>query len=292
VATRIMIADDDAETREAVKINLEIEGFEVHLARDGREAIELGRSLAPDVILLDVVMPGVDGVQVCRDLKADARTRDTLVIFLTARGTTRDEAVGLIAGADDYIVKPFDPADLIVRIKRVLETRHTPAARTDGSGLRARVLTVSDGVVAGTREDKSGRALVDRLTGAGFEVDEHRVSSDGVEPVAAALQQLTAGFAGLVVTTGGTGFGPRDLTPEATRSVVDRDVPGFAEAMRTASNEPGRPFGMLSRGVCGTMGQALVCNLPGSAGGALDCVDVILPAVPHALELLAGKHVH
>lgn len=287
-----MIADDDAETREAVKINLEIEGFEVHLARDGREAIELGRSLAPDVILLDVVMPGVDGVQVCRDLKADARTRDTLVIFLTARGTTRDEAVGLIAGADDYIVKPFDPADLIVRIKRVLETRHTPAARTDGSGLRARVLTVSDGVVAGTREDKSGRALVDRLTGAGFEVDEHRVSSDGVEPVAAALQQLTAGFAGLVVTTGGTGFGPRDLTPEATRSVVDRDVPGFAEAMRTASNEPGRPFGMLSRGVCGTMGQALVCNLPGSAGGALDCVDVILPAVPHALELLAGKHVH
>jgi molybdenum cofactor synthesis domain-containing protein len=292
MATRVLIADDDSDIRDAIKVNLELEGYEVHVARDGDEALQQARALVPDLVLLDIMMPGRDGVEVCRDLKADARTRDSLVIFLTARSDTRDEAVGLIAGADDYIVKPFDPADLIVRVERVLAGRVTAPPRTDTTGLRARVLTVSDGVVAGTRDDQSGRVLVDRLTGAGFDVDEHRVSADGVEPVAAALRELAAGFAGLVVTTGGTGFGPRDLTPEATRGVIEREAPGFAEAMRAASNAPGRPFGMLSRSVCGTLGSALVCNLPGSASGALDTLDVILPAVPHALELLAGKHVH
>jgi len=292
VAQRILIADDDEHILEAIRVNLEVEGYEVHVAHDGDEALRQARALTPDLILLDVVMPGSDGVEVCRDLKADARTRDALVIFLTAKGATRDEAVGLIAGADDYIVKPFDPGDLLTRVKRVLEGRPGAGRRDEGVGLRARVLTVSDGVASGDRDDQSGRALVDRLTGAGFEVDEHRVSADGIEPVAAALRDLTAGFAGLVVTTGGTGFGPRDLTPEATAGVIDRVAPGFAEAMRAASNGPGRPFGMLSRAVCGSVDAALVCNLPGSASGALDCLDVILPAVPHALELLAGKRVH
>jgi molybdopterin adenylyltransferase len=291
VAKRVLIADDDPDVRDAIRVNLEVAGYEVHLAGDGDEALRQARSLVPDLVLLDVVMPGPDGVEVCRELKADARTHDAMVIFLTAKGATRDEAVGLIAGADDYIVKPFDPADLLVRVQRVLAAR-PGAPRTGGGGLRARVLTVSDGVASGDRDDQSGRALVDRLTGAGFEVDEHRVSADGVEPVAAALRELTAGFAGVVVTTGGTGFGPRDLTPEATRTVIDREAPGLAEAMRAASNHPGQPFGMLSRTVCGSIGAALVCNLPGSASGALDCLDVVLPAVPHALELLAGKRVH
>lgn len=160
------------------------------------------------------------------------------------------------------------------------------------SGLRARVLTVSDGVAEGTREDRSGRALVERLRGAGFDVDQHDVTADGAEPVAAALRELAADFAGLIVTTGGTGFGPRDLTPEGTRAVVERDAPGLSEAMRAASNAPDRPFGMLSRGVCGSTGAVLICNLPGSSSGAAECLDVILPAVPHALELLAGGRPH
>lgn len=155
----------------------------------------------------------------------------------------------------------------------------------------AKVLTVSDGVVAGTREDRSGDALAARLGDAGLDVLERRVVSDGVEPVAEALRELTAGFTGLVVTTGGTGFGPRDLTPEGTRAVLEREAPGLAEAMRTASNREG-PYGMLSRGVCGVVGQALVCNLPGSATGALECLETVLPAVPHALELLRGGHPH
>ena len=158
--------------------------------------------------------------------------------------------------------------------------------------LVAKVLTVSDGVAEGVRDDKSGRALVDRLVAAGFVVIDHRVSPDGIEAVAEALRDLATGFEGLVVTTGGTGFGPRDLTPEGTRAVIEREAPGLAEAMRTASNAGGRTFGMLSRGVCGTLGAALICNLPGSSGGAVDCLEAVLPAVPHVLDLLAGGRPH
>jgi len=158
--------------------------------------------------------------------------------------------------------------------------------------LRAKVLTVSDGVVAGTRDDASGAALVERLGEAGFDVVEHRVVGDGAEAVAHALRQLTRGFTGLVVTTGGTGFGPRDLTPEGTRTVIERHAAGMSEAIRAASNADGRPFGMLSRGVCGTVGAALVCNLPGSPSGSVDSLEVILPALPHALDLLAGGRPH
>ena len=158
--------------------------------------------------------------------------------------------------------------------------------------LRAKVLTVSDGVADGTREDKSGRALVERLTAAGYDVVDHRVTADGIDAVAAALQELTDDFAGLVITTGGTGFGPRDLTPEGTKAVLDREAPGLAEAMRIASNHGGRTFGMLSRGACGTVGEALVCNVPGSSGGAVECLEAVLDAVPHVLDLLAGGRPH
>jgi molybdenum cofactor synthesis domain-containing protein len=158
--------------------------------------------------------------------------------------------------------------------------------------LAAKVLTVSDGVAAGTRDDRAGQALADRLAEAGFTVEERRVTEDGVDAVATALTELAAGFAGLVLTTGGTGFGPRDCTPEGTRRVLERDAPGLAEAMRRASDADGRGFGMLARGACGTVGRALVCNLPGSAGGAVECLEAVLPALPHALDLLAGGHPH
>jgi molybdopterin adenylyltransferase len=157
--------------------------------------------------------------------------------------------------------------------------------------LEAKVLTVSDGVMAGTRDDVSGRALVERLGDEGYVVVEHRVVGDGVESVRDALTDLTGGFSGLVLTTGGTGFGPRDLTPEGTRAVIERDAPGLAEAMRHVSLGV-NPHGMLSRGVCGAVGAALVCNLPGSSKGALECLEAVLPALPHALELLAGGRPH
>jgi molybdenum cofactor synthesis domain-containing protein len=151
----------------------------------------------------------------------------------------------------------------------------------------AKVLTVSDGVVAGTREDRSGEALAQRLAAAGFDVVERRVTADGVDAVSAALRDLAAGFAGLVVTTGGTGFGRRDLTPEGTRAVLDREAPGLAEAMRLVS-----PLGRLSRAVAGTVGTALVLNTPGSSKGAVETLDAVLDVVPHALDLLTGGRPH
>ncbi len=151
----------------------------------------------------------------------------------------------------------------------------------------AKVLTVSDSVAAGTRHDASGAALADLLARSGFEVLERRTSADGVEPVAAALAEMAAGFSGLLVTTGGTGFSPTDLTPEATRSVVDRHAPGLAEAMRSVS-----PLGRLSRGIAGTAGRCLILNLPGSPAGATESLGAVLDAVPHALDLLAGGRPH
>jgi len=151
----------------------------------------------------------------------------------------------------------------------------------DETALRAKVLTVSDGVAHGTRDDASGRALVEQLSGAGFEVVDHRVTADGADAVAAALREMTAGFAGLVVTTGGTGFAPRDQTPEGTRMVIERDAPGLAEAMRLVS-----PFGRLSRGVAGVVGSAIVCNTPGSPKGCVEQLGAVLDVLPHALRLL------
>lgn len=153
--------------------------------------------------------------------------------------------------------------------------------------LEAKVLTVSDGVIAGTREDRSGEALRDTLDGAGFDVVAREAVADGVESVAAALHRLAQGFTGLIVTTGGTGFGPRDLTPEGTRAVLERDAPGLAEAMRLVS-----PLGRLSRGIAGTVGRALVLNVPGSPKGSIECIGAVLDVVPHALELLAGEQPH
>jgi molybdopterin adenylyltransferase len=153
--------------------------------------------------------------------------------------------------------------------------------------MKARVLTVSDGVVEGTREDASGEAVAAHLAAAGFEVDRREVTADGVESVAGALRSLCEGFAGLVVTTGGTGFGPRDLTPEGTKAVLEREAPGLAEATRLVS-----PLGRLSRATAGTVGQALVLNTPGSTKGAVETLDAVLDVIPHALALLRGERPH
>jgi molybdopterin adenylyltransferase len=151
----------------------------------------------------------------------------------------------------------------------------------------AKVITVSDGVAEGTREDRSGAALEAHLVQAGYDVVARIVTADGSDAVAAAVRAACEGFAGLVVTTGGTGFGPRDLTPEGTRAVLDREAPGLAEAMRLVS-----PLGRLSRAAAGTLGPCLVLNTPGSTTGCLETLDAVLDVVPHALELLAGHRPH
>ena len=151
--------------------------------------------------------------------------------------------------------------------------------------LEAKVLTVSDGVFHGVREDRSGVALSECLVAAGFVVSEMRVVADGADSVSSALADLSEGFAGLIVTTGGTGFGPRDNTPEGTLAILERQAPGMAEAMRNINP----PMARLSRGVAGTRGHALILNTPGSPKGCVECLSAVLDAVPHALSLMTGE---
>ena len=146
------------------------------------------------------------------------------------------------------------------------------------------MLTVSDRVSRGDAEDASGDALEELLRGDGYEV-ARRVVPDELALIATAIEELAAGAA-LVLTTGGTGLAPRDVTPEATRTVLWRDAPGIAEALR-ADSIARTPHGLLSRGAAGVVGTTLVVNLPGSTGGCRDGYAVLRPALAHALSLLA-----
>jgi molybdopterin adenylyltransferase len=152
--------------------------------------------------------------------------------------------------------------------------------------VNAAVLTVSDGVSAGVREDTSGDVLEELLRDEGFEV-ERTVVTDDAEVITEAIRRLADSGAAVVLTTGGTGFAPRDVTPEATRAVVQREAPGIAEAIR-ADALARTPHALLSRGMAGLRGTTLVVNLPGSPGGCRDGFEVLRPALRHGLELAAG----
>ena len=153
--------------------------------------------------------------------------------------------------------------------------------------MRAAILTISDKGSRGEREDKSGAAIREIIEEMGGEIVEHAVVPDERDEIERALRRM-AGVAGLVLTTGGTGIAPRDVTPEATRAVIEKELPGITEIMRLKSSEVA-PTAMLSRAVAGTLGSALIVNLPGSPKAVHECLSFIKPAIPHALELLRGE---
>jgi molybdopterin adenylyltransferase len=158
------------------------------------------------------------------------------------------------------------------------------------SGLEAAVLTISDRCAAGTQVDVSGPAVVRMLEAAGLPVTTTATLPDEVGEIAHALRHH-AGLADLIVTTGGTGLAPRDVTPEATRLVCDRLVEGLSERMRAVGLAE-TPMAPLSRGVCGCLGATLILNLPGSPAGAVTSLKAILELLPHALRLLTGDTSH
>ncbi len=163
------------------------------------------------------------------------------------------------------------------------------------AAIRVGILTLSDKGARGERVDTSGPAVAEMLAAgasdkAAYEVVRQRIIPDDLPLIEATLRQWAADL-DLILTTGGTGLGPRDVTPEATRAVLEREVPGLAEAMRAESLKK-TPFAMLSRGVAGAVGSCLIVNLPGSERAVWECLAVILPVLPHAVELLHGQTEH
>jgi len=156
--------------------------------------------------------------------------------------------------------------------------------------IRARVITCSDGASRGEREDLSGPAVREILEKNGYMVDTVMIVPDDIEAIATAIEDGTGDGARLVVTTGGTGISPRDVTPEATMRVCERSIPGFGELMRSVSLKK-TPMASLSRAQAATRGSALILNLPGSPAGAKENLEAVLHLIPHALELLSGKRV-
>jgi len=157
--------------------------------------------------------------------------------------------------------------------------------------IKARVITCSDGASRGEREDRSGPAVREMLEDSGYEVDAVVIVPDDCDAIATAIENGTGDGARLVVTTGGTGIAPRDVTPEATMRVCERLIPGFGELMRSTSLQS-TPMAALSRAQAATRGSALVVNLPGSVNGARENLQAVIDLIPHALDLLAGKTEH
>lgn len=158
--------------------------------------------------------------------------------------------------------------------------------------IRAVVITVSDACASGHRADTSGQTLVEMLNELGAEIAEKRILSDDLDPLTRTLREICErGDVNLIVTTGGTGLGPRDNTPEATLKVIEREAPGVAEAIRAESLKVTK-MAMISRGVAGVCGGTLIVNLPGSPKAVKESFAVIRPVLSHAVDLLAGKTEH
>jgi ribulose-phosphate 3-epimerase len=253
-----------------------------------------------DLLLVMSVHPGFGGQHFMAEAvpkvahAAGIARRDGLALSIEVDGGIDPGTVGRMAaaGADTFVAGSAifgDPP----RRRRGPHRRPGGPVTDPGPGAppaadpprrEAKVVTVSDGVVAGKREDRSGEALAEALGRHGFTVVERSVIADGVASVAGELTRLSVAFWGIVVTTGGTGFAPRDQTPEGTGEIIERNAPGLAEAMRAVS-----PLGRLSRGRAGIRGSTILLNTPGSPSGAVECLEAVVDILPHALDLLGDR---
>ena len=271
----------------------------------------LGAKRTPDLVPLCHPLP-ISGVEVDLEL-VDGAVEIQATVRTTGRTGVEMEALTAVAVAGltlHDMVKAVDPAAVLTDVRvlsksggrsgdwqRDFEAKPVESglqdSRTPGlpNGALARVVTVSDRSHAGIRADRSGPLLSELLGGLGFIVDTVVVVPDEVDAVADALRDAVSGGIDLVVTTGGTGFAPRDVTPEATRRVVDRDAPGLVEMLRSADRER-VPTSILSRGVAGIAGGSVIVNLPGSTGGVRDGVAVLAPVIGHAIDQVRGGGDH
>jgi cyclic pyranopterin phosphate synthase len=255
----------------------------------------MGAKRTPDLVPLCHPI-AISGVTVDLEVLDDAVT-----IAATVRTTDRTgvemealTAVSVAALALIDMVKAVDPAAVVTDVRVESKTggiATMPDSTAVPGGARAVVVTVSDRSSAGERPDLSGPLAAELLARLGFAVDAVVVVPDEVDEVTRALQQAISAGADLVVTTGGTGLAPRDVTPEATLPVLDREVPGIAEAIRARSREA-VPTSALSRGLAGVSGRTLVVNLPGSQGGVRDGIAVLAGIVGHAIAQLRGAGDH
>jgi molybdenum cofactor synthesis domain-containing protein len=158
--------------------------------------------------------------------------------------------------------------------------------------IRAAIVTVSDSVAAGTREDRSGAMLRERAEALGWRVTAQEIVPDEMDRISGVLTRLAdSGQVSLILTTGGTGVAPRDVTPEAARTVIEREIPGLGEMMR-AEGRKLTPFAALSRSMAGVRGRVLIVNLPGSPKGAVESLDAIVQLIPHIVDLIEGRTGH
>ena len=251
----------------------------------------MGAKRTPELIPLCHPLP-ITGVEVDLALEADA-VRVTATVRTTGRTGVEMEALTAAATAAltlydmvKGVQRDVRVEDLRLLAKRGGRSGDYVADMSDLDGMRVAVLTVSDRVAAGTRDDAGGSALCELLEGAGASLVSRAVVADEHEPIAAALRAMTAD-AEVVLTTGGTGLGPRDVTPEATRAVLDREAPGIAEALRHASLAI-TPFAMLSRATAGLVGRTLVVNLPGNPKAVREEWSILAPVLAHAVETARG----
>jgi molybdenum cofactor synthesis domain-containing protein len=281
---KIMLVEDDNNMRSLLQTLLEFEGHQIvaYAGIQNENILEEVRKVNPHALILDNQLVHSSGIELLKELRRETSMTALPVMITSGRDLS---AQAEAAGANKFLLKPYMPDELI----GWLQTLDTQPGEVPQLQVRTAVLTISDRSYRDERPDSSGPQLVERINKLGWQAIFTRIIPDEISEISQELIRLCdQGYVDLILTTGGTGFSPRDITPEATLAVIDRSAPGLAEAMRTSSMKV-TPHAMLSRAVAGIRRHTLIVNLPGSPKAAVENLDVIAPVIPHAIELLQSS---